>query len=49
MLIPALMVWSGRYVKQIASGYEVIGGKSFIILEIIIAIVLAVFGATQIH
>ena len=29
-LLPALMVWSGRYVKKIAVDYEVIGGKPFI-------------------
>ena len=45
MLLPALMVWSGRYVKNIAGGYEVIGGKPFIIVEIIIAVALLVFAA----
>ncbi|ACJ17896.1 amino acid permease [Coxiella burnetii] len=43
ILLPALMVWSGRYVKKIAIGYEVIGGKTFIILEILVALALLIF------
>lgn len=48
MLLPALMVWSGRYVKKLAVGYQVTGGKLFIILEIIIALALLVFATIQI-
>ena len=49
MLLPALMVWSGRYVKNISKGYTVIGGKTFIVLEIIIAIALLVFAAIHLR
>ena len=47
MLLPALMVWSGRYVKKMANGYEVMGGKFFIIFEIVIAITLLVFATVH--
>lgn len=47
MLLPALMVWSGRYVKKMANGYEVMGGKLFIIFEIVIAITLLVFATVH--
>ncbi len=43
ILLPSLMVWSGRYVKKIASGYQVIGGKSFIIIEALLALALVGF------
>ena len=43
MLLPALIVWSGRYVKKIAIGYEVIGGKTFITFEILISLMLLIF------
>lgn len=49
MLLPALMVWSGRYVKNISTGYSVIGGRTFIVLEIIIAVALLVFSASQLR
>lgn len=38
VLFPALMVWSGRYRKQMAGTYEVMGGKSSIILTVIVAV-----------
>jgi tyrosine-specific transport protein len=39
VLLPALMVYSGRYVKKIASGYQVIGGKPLLILLIVLSFV----------
>ena len=38
VLLPVLMVWSGRYVTKIASGYRVIGGKPALILTLLFAI-----------
>ncbi len=49
MLLPALMVWSGRYVTKLASGYEVTGGKLFIILEILISLALLVFATIHLE
>lgn len=49
MLLPALMVWSGRYVKKMATGYEVTGGKLFIILEMMIALALLVVATIHLH
>ncbi len=48
-LMPALMVWSGRYRVKIAAGYQVIGGKVFVILEILISIVLLIYGLFDFH
>lgn len=44
ILLPALMAWSGRYIKKIANGYEVIGGRWLLIAEIIIAAFLLYYG-----
>lgn len=38
MLIPALMVWRGRYAQKIESPYQVIGGKIALLFTIIVAI-----------
>ncbi|MDD4893198.1 MAG: aromatic amino acid transport family protein [Candidatus Rickettsiella isopodorum] len=38
ILLPAMMVWSGRYIKKCASGYQVTGGKPLLISLIIIAL-----------
>lgn len=47
LLIPALMVWSGRYVKKIATGYRVWGGMPVLALSIIVSIALLVYGVTH--
>jgi tyrosine-specific transport protein len=44
MLIPCFMVWSGRYVKNMATGYQVIGGRVFITVEVLIALTLVIYG-----
>ncbi len=44
VLLPVLMVWSGRYHKKIAKGYRVMGGKFFVIAEFIIACALLIYG-----
>ncbi len=36
VLLPAFMAWSGRYRKNIAKGYQLIGGKLTLILLIIV-------------
>jgi tyrosine-specific transport protein len=48
MLLPALMAWSGRYVKKIASGYQVMGGKGLIVFEFLVAIALLIYGLVHI-
>lgn len=47
-LIPALMVWSGRYIKREATGYRVFGGKWLLSIEIIIAFGLLAFAMWQV-
>lgn len=39
ILLPPLMVWSGRYCKNLAHGYQVIGGKIALASVIILAII----------
>jgi len=41
-LLPALMVYSGRYVKKMATGYRVCGGKLALFLLIIFSIVVII-------
>ena len=48
MLLPALMTWSGRYVKKIATGYELIGGKFLVGFEILISIILIAVAVYQV-
>lgn len=40
MLLPAVMAYSGRYVKKINSQYTVMGGKPLLILTMIMSVVL---------
>lgn len=47
MVMPAFMVWQGRYRKQIASGYEVVGGKMAIICLMIISLAVLGLGVQQ--
>lgn len=47
ILLPALMVWSGRYIRKISSGYQVVGGKPFVIVEMLLAIMLLLFAFFQ--
>lgn len=48
VLLPALMVWSGRYRKQLAIGrYQVIGGKATVLLLILIALAIAGLGIVE--
>jgi tyrosine-specific transport protein len=48
ILLPALMVFSGRYVKKIAKGYQVIGGKISIVGIVIISLVMIALGIKEI-
>lgn len=48
MLLPGLMVWSGRYVKKTASGYRVWGGRGLLGLEIVLAAALAIYGLIEV-
>ncbi len=47
MLLPALMIWQGRYKLNIAQGYEVVGGKSGVILLGIISLLLLLLSVQQ--
>ena len=44
LLIPALMAWSGRYIKKIASGYQVFGGRLLLFLSIVVSVILLIYG-----
>ena len=35
IVLPALMVWRGRYHKKIATGYQVFGGKPLLVILLI--------------
>ncbi len=39
ILLPVLMVWSGRYRKKIASGYQVFGGKGLLVFLMLFSVV----------
>lgn len=47
ILMPALMVWSGRYVKRIAKGYQVWGGSILLSCAIFISAALFIYGIIQ--
>ncbi len=47
MLLPALMIWQGRYKLKIAQGYEVVGGKVGIIILMIVSILLLILSVQQ--
>ena len=44
LLVPALMVWSGRYVKKMATGYQVWGGGFALSLAMIASVALLIYG-----
>lgn len=44
MLLPGIMVWSGRYGKKFAGGYQVWGGRGLLAIEIIFSAALAIYG-----
>lgn len=44
LLLPALMAWSGRYRKNLASGYRVKGGKPVLVILILVAVVVIAQG-----
>jgi len=48
MFLPGLMAWSGRYVKRMAGGYQVWGGRGVLAIEIIISAVLTVYGLIEV-
>ena len=47
MLLPPLMVWSGRYYKKIAFGYQVVGGKPALAITIGLAILVLIVTKTM--
>lgn len=47
MLLPAVMVWRGRYQQKIAKGYEVMGGKAAIIVVMVVAAGVLLLGIQQ--
>ncbi len=49
VLMPALMIWSGRYRKQLAVGrYQVMGGKTAIILLTLVALAILGLGVVKV-
>jgi tyrosine-specific transport protein len=49
MLLPGLMCWQLRYVRQLPQTYQFFGGKTVVTLEIGISIVLILMGLLQLH
>jgi tyrosine-specific transport protein len=47
MLLPALMTWQGRYRRQVAHGYQVVGGKASVILLTIVSIGMLILSVQQ--
>lgn len=43
IVLPALMVWRGRYVKKTARGFRVFGGKPLVLFELIVGVGLLLF------
>lgn len=48
MLLPGLMVWSGRYVKKLPADYRVWGGRTVLVVEIILSAALAIYGLIEV-
>lgn len=46
-LLPSLMAWYGRYRKGLAKGYQVMGGKTLVLAEIVIASTLLIIVILQ--
>lgn len=44
VLLPAMMAWSGRYIKKCAQGYQVAGGKALLLSLIIMALFIITLG-----
>lgn len=44
LILPAMMVWSGRYRKKIVADYRVMGGKFPLIMLMVVAVVVIVQG-----
>lgn len=44
ILMPALMVWRGRYIKGLPNTYRVFGGRALVVLELLLAVLLVVCG-----
>lgn len=44
LILPAMMVWNGRYRKKMATGYQVMGGKFPIVLVIMVGVFVIVQG-----
>ncbi len=42
IMLPAMMAWSGRYIKKIATTYQVAGGKYLLSILLVIAVALIV-------
>ncbi len=49
ILLPALMVYSGRYVKKMSGGYRVFGGLPVVLLEFLVAIILLIVAIIELH
>lgn len=49
ILLPGIMVWSGRYRKKIAQGYRLWGGKVLLAVHLIAATALFLYGVAKIH
>lgn len=43
-LLPALMTWYGRYRKHCDKGFRVFGGRTLVIVEVIVIVIMLIYG-----
>ncbi len=43
MLLPAIMAWSGRYIKKTSGEFQLFGGKTLLAIELILSIILIIW------
>lgn len=49
ILLPAMMAWSGRYIKHCAFGYQVAGGKSLLLSLMLIALFIIILSLSLVN
>ncbi|HJO94993.1 MAG TPA: aromatic amino acid transport family protein [Victivallales bacterium] len=47
VLLPVIMVWSGRYKRKISDGYKVFGGKYSLVVVACIAVIILIIGILE--
>lgn len=49
MLLPAAMAFSGRYLKRISQGYQVWGGKTLVLITLVVSLLLTIYGYFEVR